>query len=134
MVNRNSIYTIGFSMLFAMACSTPSTDEPKEAITPTEVVTSAAKHQLAPNTVCMVNNAYMGGKEQIPVSYDGKTYYGCCNMCIKRIKTDRSVRYALDPFSGQEVDKALAFIVPSRDGSQVQYFASEANFRAFQKQ
>lgn len=49
----------------------------------------------------MVNDAYMG-KKQIEVPHDGKTYYGCCKMCVERIPKDKSVREATDPFSGEK--------------------------------
>ena len=49
----------------------------------------------------MVNDAYMG-KKQIEVPHDGKTYYGCCEMCVERIPKDKSVREATDPFSGEK--------------------------------
>lgn len=81
--------------------------------------------------VCMVNNAYMG-KAQIPVEHEGKTYYGCCQMCVKKIQTEREVRYATDPATGEEVDKASAYIARSPDGSdQVHYFESADNYRKF---
>ena len=39
------------------------------------------------------------GRPQIPVSVDGKTYYGCCAMCKDRLARDASARSALDPVS-----------------------------------
>ena len=36
------------------------------------------------NLVCMVNDRYMG-VEQIPVQVEGRTYYGCCEMCKTRL-------------------------------------------------
>ncbi|TAN64396.1 TRASH domain-containing protein [bacterium] len=73
--------------------------------------------------VCMVNNAFMG-KAQIPVKINGKTYYGCCKNCAKRLKGERSARYSKDPLTGKEVDKAAAFIAAKPDGD-VLYFESE---------
>lgn len=90
--------------------------------------------QVKTNLVCMVNDAYMG-KEQIPVEYEGKTYYGCCQGCVTAIQTKRSVRYALDPATGKEVDKAKAYIVIKSDGSKkVLYFESETTYKQYQKQ
>ena len=82
----------------------------------------------------MVNNAYMG-KKQVPVQFDNKTYYGCCNMCVNTIKNKRQVRYARDPVTGKEVDKALAFIVlkPGIDNGDVLYFESEASYKKFKQ-
>ena len=82
----------------------------------------------------MVNNAYMG-KKQVPVQFDNKTYYGCCNMCVNTIKNKRQVRYARDPVTGKEVDKALAFIVlkPGAANGDVLYFESEASYKKFKQ-
>ena len=66
--------------------------------------------------------------EQIPVPVNGKTYYGCCEGCVKTLKEDTSSRYAYDPLSNEQVDKATAFIV-GKPGSKedVFYFISESN-------
>ena len=83
--------------------------------------------------VCMMNNAYMG-KEQIPVAVDGKTYYGCCEGCKKSLAENAAFRSAIDPFSGNPVDKANAFIAPEHAGSQkVLYFESKGNYENFLK-
>lgn len=81
--------------------------------------------QVEAKTVCMVNEHAMG-KDQIPVEVDGKTYYGCCEMCKKALATDASKRVATDPISGKEVDKASAIIGAAEDG-HVFYFASLEN-------
>jgi hypothetical protein len=95
----------------------------------TPALTSAA---LPKELVCMVNNAYMG-KKQVPVPFEDKLYYGCCQMCVKTIQNDRSVRVAFDPLTKKEVDKSGAFITlnpATRDGS-VLYFESEENFQKY---
>ena len=82
------------------------------------------------NLVCMVNDAYMG-KQQLEVPFDGKTYYGCCEMCKKRIRQDESVRYAIDPQTMKKVDKTTAYIVLIADDGEVAYFENEQNYTAF---
>lgn len=79
--------------------------------------------------VCMINDQVFN-KEQIPVKVEGKTYYGCCEMCKVRLKTDPNSRVATDPVSRKKVDKALAVIGAAPDGS-VYYFESEANLRQY---
>ncbi len=81
--------------------------------------------KVEPKTVCMVNEMAMG-KDQIPVEVDGKTYYGCCEMCKNTLAKDASKRTAVDPISGKEVDKAKAVIGAQEDG-HVFYFESEEN-------
>jgi YHS domain-containing protein len=83
--------------------------------------------KVDPKTVCMVNEMAMG-KEQIAVEVDGKTYYGCCEMCKNRLATDDSKRVAIDPISGKEVDKAEAVIGAQEDG-RVFYFENEENLK-----
>lgn len=73
--------------------------------------------------VCMINNTVMG-KPQIPVEVEGKTYYGCCQGCVAKLKQSKSARMAVDPVSKREVDKAKAFITAAPDGTAL-YFESE---------
>ena len=76
--------------------------------------------------VCMVNNQYMG-RPQIPVVVEGRTYFGCCEMCKGRLEKDRTARFATDPVSGLPVDKAAAII--GRDASnRVLYFESPTTY------
>ena len=101
-------------------------------VTNVEVKESIEKSEktakLESSLVCYVNNAYMG-KEQIPVEVDGKIYYGCCEGCVDKLKNMREIRYALDPLTGKEVDKALAYIVLKPNGNgEVLYFESEENY------
>lgn len=79
--------------------------------------------------VCMVNNVYME-KPQIPVKVGKQTYYGCCDMCAGTLNKDRSARFAIDPVSGKEVDKAKA-VIGAKPNNEVLYFESEKNFKAF---
>lgn len=75
-----------------------------------------------PSTVCMVNDEVMG-KAQIRVEHEGRTYYGCCEGCVKTLKTERTARYARDPVTGKEVDKAGAVIIEGAAGEAL-YFES----------
>lgn len=79
--------------------------------------------------VCMVNNSVFP-KDQIPVAVDGKTYFGCCEMCKGRLASDPTARTAKDPISGKTVDKATAVIGATPDGT-VYYFESDATFTQF---
>jgi YHS domain-containing protein len=84
--------------------------------------------KLKPSLVCFVNNKYMG-IDQIPVLVEGKTYYGCCQDCVGKLKNIRSTRFANDPLTGKKVDKALAYITMAPAGNQdVLYFESEQNY------
>jgi YHS domain-containing protein len=74
-------------------------------------------------TVCMVNEQAMG-KDQIPVEVDGKTYYGCCEMCKKALADNAEKRVATDPITGKQVDKSKAVIAAQEDG-RVFYFESD---------
>lgn len=78
----------------------------------------------------MVNNQFMG-KPQIPVEVDGKTYFGCCEMCKGRLQSDASARAATDPITGESVDKATA-VVAKDDQGAVLYFASAEHLARYQ--
>ena len=105
-----------------------STEEPTTAVAglPSYQIGDEVPHDL----VCMVNNAYMG-KKQFEVPFEGKTYYGCCNMCVERIPVDKDARIAVDPFSSKVVDKSEAFIVLVSAQGHVAYFENEQNYKQF---
>ncbi len=79
--------------------------------------------------VCMVNDTLFP-RDQIPVEVEGKTYFGCCEMCKGQLEHDASTRRAVDPVSGKTVDKATAVIGAAPDG-KVFYFESEKTFAEF---
>ena len=82
--------------------------------------------------VCMVNDAYMG-KPQIPVPVNGKTYYGCCQMCVGTLNNEETARTATDPFSGKSIDKTEAYIVLMKEEGDVAYFESKENYLSYLK-
>lgn len=98
--------------------------KPKKAATK-----RAAVKVVKPNLVCMVNNTVFSS-EQIPVEVDGKTYYGCCEMCKSRLANDETARHAVDPVTQKKVDKATAVIGAKADGS-VLYFESEKTLKQY---
>jgi len=77
----------------------------------------------------MVNNQFMG-REQIPVEVEGKTYFGCCEMCKGRLARDPSSRSAKDPVSGKLVNKASA-VIAKRPSGEVIYFESKDTFERY---
>ncbi|WP_338359241.1 hypothetical protein [Yeosuana marina] len=82
--------------------------------------------------VCMVNNAYMG-KPQIQVPVNGKTYYGCCQMCVGKLNNDETARTGIDPYSNKEVDKTEAYIVLMKKEGEVAYFEAEENYNKYKE-
>jgi hypothetical protein len=105
---------------------------PHDSPSPPPVTRTTA--QIPNELVCMVNNAYMGIK-QIPVKVGDKIYYGCCEMCEGKLKSGEEHRYAIDPYSDNQVDKSLAYIVlKSEDSHEVSYFENEGNYLAFKNQ
>lgn len=77
----------------------------------------------------MVNDQFMG-KDQIPVMFEGKTYYGCCEGCKAKLQTLASARTAIDPVSGHPVDKATAVLARDPNG-KVLYFESDESLQHF---
>lgn len=85
--------------------------------------------RVEPSLVCMINDQFMGSP-QIPVAVEGRTYFGCCAMCERRLRDDAASRLATDPVTGRQVDKASAVIGRASDG-RVHYFESEDSMRRF---
>lgn len=89
----------------------------------------AALQVVEAKYVCMINNQRFN-KEQIPVEVEGRTYYGCCEMCKGKLGGDPQSRVAVDPVSGKEVDKAKAVIGANADGA-VFYFENAENLKRY---
>ena len=114
-------FALSLALVFAFAALGESAAAPSGPLTKVE-----------PKTVCMMNEHAMG-KDQIPVEVDGKTYYGCCEMCKKALAADAAKRVATDPVSGKQVDKAKAVIAAQQDG-RVFYFESDATLAKYNAQ
>jgi len=99
------------------------------SLMPVPEAQAAQLKRVPTEKVCMINNEFMG-KKQFPVEVGGKTYYGCCKACYTALKTDAATRYAVDPVSGNKVDKALAVIGALPDGT-VLYFESDKTYEAY---
>lgn len=130
--------------LLVLACNTnPPAPEPATSAAPvvaepapvpapapeSPASTTALTLVSEPSLVCMVNNQFMG-REQIPVEVDGKTYFGCCEMCKGRLARDAAARTATDPVSGKVVDKASA-VIARRPNGEVLYFESKDSFERY---
>ncbi|MBX3184579.1 MAG: hypothetical protein KF915_18265 [Polyangiaceae bacterium] len=81
------------------------------------------------NTVCMMNDQDMGSV-QIPVEVEGRTYYGCCDMCKQRLNSDPKARQGTDPVTKKPVDKASAVLAKTAEG-RVLYFENEDNLATY---
>lgn len=126
--------------LLLLACAGGAAPEPRaepaatpEVQTPRAPASASAQASLTrisdPSTVCMVNDQHMG-VAQIPVAVEGKTYFGCCQMCEARLKSDGSLRLATDPVTQKRVDKATAVLAMDVKG-KVLYFESERSMQAY---
>lgn len=80
--------------------------------------------------VCMVKDKYRGYALE-SVEIDGKNYYGCCQRCLSKIQANPALQIAIDPVSGNQVDKATYLMGLSINGSKVEYFESEKNFKSY---
>lgn len=127
-IKKGIFRPFGFALIFAAAwiCA------PIYASGELQPASGSVGSQLKTSFVCMMNNKYFG-TEQIPVPVSGKTYYGCCAGCAATLQANtNNIRYARDPFSGEEVDKAEAFIaLKSPATKEVLYFKSEENYKRY---
>ena len=113
---------LAFVCLFALAFSIGGVAQAGE---------KAELKRVETKKVCMVNNQVFE-KDQIPVAVQGKTYYGCCEMCKERLAKDAAARTATDPVTGKPVDKATAVIAAMPDG-KVLYFESQETYEKYTK-
>lgn len=126
-------FAIGF---LALASCTTGKDKPANSHNSSTVnssipIAETPVNKLINSRVCMVNNKFMD-KEQIAVPVNGETYYGCCEGCVSQLKNGTDIRYALDPLTGEKVDKAIAvIIVKPGTKDEVLYFKSEDNVKKY---
>lgn len=128
MLRTLSTLVLAAAAILAGACTKDSPDRSPAATTPSDPDDGLSRIE-DPSLVCMVNNTYMG-KAQIPVEVDGKTYFGCCPMCKERLENEPDTRFAVDPVTGEKVDKATAVLAQDDEGA-VLYFASEQTLRSY---
>src|ERR1700730_14205633 len=79
--------------------------------------------------ICMVTNKAFE-KDQIPIEVEGRTYYGCCEMCKTALSNNPEKRTAVDPVSNKKVDKSSAVIGVDAKG-RVLYFENDKNLTAY---
>lgn len=101
------------------------------ALVAAEEAKAPALQRVEAKRVCMVNDQVFD-RDMIPVEFEAKTYYGCCNMCKARLTQDPEARRATDPISGKPVDKAKAVFGALPDHT-VLYFESEKTFEEYLK-
>lgn len=125
-----SLVAFSFFLLACASCNSRSKNSAKKTFN-TVAFSDTAITRLSNSQVCMVNNRFLNS-EQIAVPLEGKTYYGCCEGCVKMLKEDPTSHFATDLLSGEQVDKAIAFII-GKPGSkeEVLYFKSETNAREY---
>ena len=111
------------ALIFALAFGASARSDEEPAKEEARQEERAALEVVETREVCMVNDRFFA-REQIPVEVGGKTYYGCCEGCKKRLAEDEAIRQAKDPVTGEPVDKATA-VIAARPDASVLYFASE---------
>ncbi|MEE8367348.1 MAG: hypothetical protein V3S30_03440 [Thermoanaerobaculia bacterium] len=132
---RQIVTTVGAVLLLAAvttptwAASNESAQDGKSETAIAEPLTDISLVKVDAKYVCMPNNRLFK-KEQLSTEIDGKTYYGCCQMCINALNSDPQQRIAIDPVSGKEIDKAKAVIGAAPDNS-IFYFETEENLADF---
>lgn len=119
-----------FFLLFLLSCNSGrdnAANNKNNVATSVIIFSDTAITKLPNKQVCMINNRFMNA-DQIAVPIDNKTYYGCCEGCVKALSEDSTTHYITDPLSGEQVDKAIAFII-GKPGTKedVLYFKSETN-------
>ncbi|MFZ6023099.1 MAG: TRASH domain-containing protein [Bacteroidota bacterium] len=122
------------SLVTVVSCNSNGSsekDNKKTMVGATVIFSDTGITKLVNSQVCMINNRFMNS-EQIAVPLNEKTYYGCCEGCVKALKEDSTTHYIPDPLSGEQVDKAIAFII-GKPGSKedVFYFKTETNAREY---
>nr|WP_321409136.1 TRASH domain-containing protein [uncultured Carboxylicivirga sp.] len=66
--------------------------------------------EVPDSLVCMVSGE-IKSKAIIHLEVNGKVYYGCCNSCLSKLRSNfEDVQVTQDPFTKKKLDKADAYI------------------------
>jgi YHS domain-containing protein len=114
-----------FTLVSLALAQAPSTMSMGQTVQPDGKLTKVEDHKK----ICMVANKAFA-KDQIPIEIEGRTYYGCCNMCKTMLANDATQRAAIDPVSKKSVDKSLAVIGVSSNRAVV-YFENEEDLETY---
>jgi len=85
--------------------------------------------QVSSENVCMINKRHFDNA-QTRVALDGRSYFACCEPCVKQLKDDPASRMDVDPVSGKTVDKATAAVGVDKEGN-VYFFENPDNLKKF---
>jgi YHS domain-containing protein len=125
-----AIFVLALSTVAGVAALSRDSARPAEQQAEQQQPKEETALQVVENKyVCMINNQRFN-RAQIPVEVEGRTYYGCCEMCKGRLSGDARSRVATDPVSGNEVDKAKAVIGANAEG-EVFYFENAENLKRY---
>jgi hypothetical protein len=88
--------------------------------------------QVPDSMVCMVSGM-VKNKALNPIEVSGKTYWGCCDNCLMKLKNNiDNVIYAKDPFSGALICKAGSLKRLNPENKEyVLYFESDKNYELY---
>lgn len=125
------LLTVTIASVLMSACKKDSQTAPVPSAEPAaaQQTSNDALVRVDAEKVCMINNQFMN-KAQIPVAVEGTTYYGCCEMCEKKLREQPDSRYSVDPVSKKRVDKAKA-VIGKLKSDEVLYFENEQTFAAY---
>jgi YHS domain-containing protein len=131
--SRSILMRMIWKLFFTTASMAAPSALPAQTLPPNASIASQSQaetwQKVDNKKVCMVTDMVFP-REQIPVQVGKKTYYGCCENCKTRLGEDETVRFAIDPISAKQVDKATARIAAGPDGS-VHYFENDSNVERF---
>ena len=132
MLSKKTALVLAMMLLIGCLPALAQADKGKPGMDMGGAQTAPASDKLSKvetKRVCMVTNKAFK-QDQIAVDVDGKTYYGCCEMCKGRLTSEADLRTAVDPVSKKPVDKAVAVIAADASG-KVFYFENDANLDAY---
>ncbi|RZT91301.1 hypothetical protein EV201_3115 [Ancylomarina subtilis] len=89
---------------------------------------------ITDSMVCMLRGD-IKSRPTLPIEINSKTYWGCCQNCLgKLMRNENNALFALDPFSGQSVDKADAIIRQDpQNNKRVFFFKSNETYNQYLK-
>lgn len=94
---------------------------------------SSLEGEIIPNRfVCMLRGD-VKSRPTLPIEVNSKTYWACCQNCLGKLqRNENNVLFAIDPLSGESVNKADAIIRRDpQNNKRVFFFKSNETYNQY---
>ncbi|MGZ2369478.1 hypothetical protein ACXR6G_06805 [Ancylomarina sp. YFZ004] len=100
-----------------------------------QIIYVSFEGEIIPDSMVCMLGGDIKTKPTLPIEINSKTYWGCCQNCLGKLqRNENNALYALDPLSGESVNKADAIIRQDpQNNKRVFFFKSNETYNQYLK-